>query len=342
MPYRKILLCIDNSTFSGHAVVQAGLIAQALGSAVVVAHAYAARLHDRRFTDLEPNLPTDYQHPKRLEESRRTHDSLIGRGLSIISNSYLEAARARLDGIPVECKSIEGKNYVELARESMNGYDLAVIGSRGLGLASMNGQCSREVLGSVCERFLRRAPIDVLIVKDGRPTIGTILVGIDGSPESYAAMRKALAVAKAVGAQVEAVSCFDPNFHQVAFNSIAGVLSEQDARVFRFKEQEHLHNRIINEGLENLYQGYLENALAVARSRNQEIETRLLTGKPAYELAHRAREIESALLIVGRFGLHRTHDLDIGSTAETIVRLASANVLVVNETGVRSNKERAS
>ncbi len=338
MPYRKILLCVDNSEHSGHAVNQTSAIAKAFGSTVIAAHVYAARLHDRRFADLEPGLPKEYQDPTRLESSRRTHESLIGKGLHMISDSYLEAVRAGLNGIPVEAKNIEGKNYVELARESTNGYDLAVIGARGLGLASVNGTCPTQMLGSVCERFLRLTRTDVLVVKDRRPLEGTILVGIDGSPESYAALRKSLKLAAAVGARVEAVTCFDPNYHPVAFKAIADVLSEEDAKVFRFKEQEQLHDNIINQGLENLYQGYLENARVVAEGRGQPIETLLLTGRPAFEIASRARQIEPTLVVVARFGLHHIDDpptagptVDLGSTAEAVARLAPANVLVISE-----------
>ncbi len=332
MPYRKILLCVDNSPYSNHAARQTGLIARALGSTVVAVHVYAARLHERRFTDLEPGLPKEYQDPKRLDASRRTHDSLIGKGLHMISNSYLEAARAELDEVTVESKSLEGKNYLELTREAEKDYDLAVIGAQGLGLGSMDGERPAQVLGSVCERFLRRAGTDVLIVKDSDPVGRTILVGVDGSPESYAALRRALKLAMAVGADVEAVTCFDPNFHPAAFESIAQVLSQREAKMFRFKEQEELHDRVINQGLENLYQGYLENARLVAQGRGQQIRTCLLRGKPPYELVRRAHQIGATLLVVSRFGLHRMDDLDIGSTAETAARLAATNVLVVNET----------
>lgn len=331
MPYRRILLCVDNSSQSDHAVAQAAIIARAFGATVVAVHVYAGRLHDRRFADLEPGLPEEYREPERLETSRRTHDSLIEKGLRLIADSYLEAARRKLEGLSVESKSIEGQNHVELVREAADGYDLAVIGSRGLGLAALNSHCPPEALGSVCERLLRRTRTDLLIVRGPLPIGGTILAGVDGSTESYAALRVALKLAKAVGGRVEVVSCFDPNFHRVAFQSIAAVLSPKDAKVFRFKEQEDLHDRIINRGLESLYQSYLENAQTVARGRGQEIEARLLTGKPAYEIASRAREIKPSLLVVGRFGLHRTEDLDIGSTAETVVRLAPGNVLVVNE-----------
>ncbi len=335
--YRKILLCVDNSAYSAHAAYQTGVIARALDSTVVAAHVYAARLHDRRFADLEPGLPTEFQEPKRLEASRRTHGSMIGQGLRMISDSYLEAVRVELEGISLEAKSIEGKHYVELAREAADEYDLAVIGARGLGLASMNGTCPAEGLGSVCERFLRRARTDVLVVKNSRPIGGTILTGVDGSPESYAALCRALKLAEAAGGRVEAVTCFDPNYHPVAFNSITKVLSEKDAKVFRFKEQEKLHDQIINKGLENLYRGYLENARLVAQGRDRQIETRLLTGKPAYEIASRAREIAPTLVVLARFGLHRTDDSDIGSTAETVVRLATTNVLVVNERAADSS-----
>jgi len=334
MPYRKILLCVDNSPHSNLAVEQAGVIATAFKSTVVAAHVYAARLHDRRFVDLEPGLPSEYRDPKRLEASRHTHDSLIGEGLRMISDSYLQAARARLDGLTVESKNIEGKNYLQLVAESRRGYDLTVLGARGLGLSSMIGRCSEEALGSVCERVLRSSRVDTLVVRDSRPPGGKIVVGVDGSPESYGALRKALRLAATGGEQLEAVSCFDPHFHPVAFKSIAGVLSPEQAGAFRFDEQEQLHDHIINHGLENLYTSYLDNARTVARGRGQEIETRLLTGKPAYAIAERARQLDSNLVVVGRFGLHRTDDLDIGSTAETVVRNSPGNVLVVNdETG---------
>ena len=332
MSYHRILLCVDNSSNSGDATSQTGVIARAFGSTIVAAHVYAARLHDRRFADLEPGLPKEFQDPRRLEESRRTHDSLIGKGLHTISDSYIAAARDILNGLRVEGRSIEGKNYVELARESSRGYDLAVIGARGLGLASLDGQCPPGALGGVCERFLRRTRTDVLVARDSRPLGRTILAGVDGSPESYAALRKALKLAQTVGGRVEVVTCFDPTYHPVAFKSIAGVLSEEDAKMFRFEEQEKLHDRIINKGLERLYRGYLENARAVAEGRGQQIETQLLMGKPAYEIASRAQEIEPALVVIARFGMHRTDDLDIGNTAETIVRLVPSNVLVVNET----------
>jgi len=330
MTDQRILLCVDNSPLSDAATDQAGAMARLLGARVVAVHAYAARLHDRRFRDLEPGLPGGYREPERLEESRRTHDSLIGRGLELISDSFLAATRERLPGLPLETRSVEGKNYVELVREAGQGYDLAVIGARGLGLGAMNGQCPPGALGSVCERFLRRARTDVLVVRDARKLGQRVVVCIDGSPESFGALTRGLRIAEAHGGEAVAVACYDPHYHPVAFQSIAGVLSEKDARMFRFKEQEELHDRIINHGLENLYQSHLDNARAMAQGRRVDLATVLLEGKPGFRIPAWLAEGGPTLLVVGRFGMHRTEDLDLGHTAETLVRHAPCSVLVVD------------
>ncbi|MBI2194124.1 MAG: universal stress protein [Planctomycetes bacterium] len=331
MPYRNIMLCVDNSAHSNHAAQQAARLARAFDAKVTGVHVYAAGLHYRRFTDLEPTLPKEYQEPKKIEAMRDTHDSLIIEGLKLISNSYMDAARKAMDGVPLEVKNVDGSNYVELVRESKNGYDLAVIGARGLGLASTNGQCPSDALGTVCERFVRRVRTEVLIVKDARPMRGTILVSVDGSPESYAALRKAINLAKAVGARVEAVTCFDPNFHPVVFKAIVQILSQKDKEAFNFEGQEKLHDRVIHQGLEAHYRGYLEKARMVAQAKGLEIETCLLMGRPAFEVVGRAKQTEARLIVLSRFGRHRTEESDIGSVAEAVVRLAPCNVLIVND-----------
>ena len=67
-----------------------------------------------------------------------------------------------------------------------------------------------------------------------------------------------LALGKAFNMPVEAISAFDPYFHYAAFHSISGVLNEEAGKVFRFKEQEKLHEEIIDSGLAKIYQSHLE------------------------------------------------------------------------------------
>lgn len=326
--YSRMLVPVDNSEYSNAAVRVAASIAARLGSTVVGFHVYAARLHDTRFQQMEQGLPQRYQEPGELERQRSIHDSLITKGLAMISESYLDAfeAQCRSRGVPFEHKMAEGRNYVEIIRElEGNSYDLAIMGV--LGLGAVEG----SIIGSVCERVLRKGPTDVLVVKEpsGRAP-ERVAVGIDGSPYSFMALDRALELGKALGVGVEVMTAFDPNFHVTAFRSIAGVLSDEAAKVFRFQEQERLHEEIINKGLAKLYQEHLERARLMAQERGQEVSTALLSGKPFQQVLKHINGGPLTLLVLGRFGANRREYTDLGSTAENLVRLSRGNVLVVN------------
>ena len=64
------------------------------------------------------------------------------------------------------------------------------------------------------------------------------------------------------------------------FHSIAGVLSSKAQKVFRFKEQEKLHEEIIDSGLAKIYTAHLEIAKKIAEDEGVELKTTLLAGKP--------------------------------------------------------------
>jgi len=65
----------------------------------------------------------------------------------------------------------------------------------------------------------------------------------------------ALKLARSWQVPLHVISSFDPYYHYVAFNRIASVLSEEASKVFRFKEQEKLHEDIIDSGLAKIYEG---------------------------------------------------------------------------------------
>ena len=50
-------------------------------------------MHDVRFKQMEYTLPEEYQHEQELERQRKIHDSLITRGLQLISDSYLDVMK---------------------------------------------------------------------------------------------------------------------------------------------------------------------------------------------------------------------------------------------------------
>lgn len=325
--YRNMMVAVDNSPCSDLAVEVAISTARLAGASLTGTHVFAAGLHDMRFRHLEPGLPERYQKAEVLQHQREIHDDLIGRGLRIISDSYLDAFQAKCKGagIVASRKAMEGRNYAELVRDAGEScYDLVTIGAHGL------GRVDRSVVGSVCERVARLVECDLMVVRESRSIgSGPIVVAIDGSPNSFVALGAAIDLALASRSPLRAVAAYDPHFHSVAFGSIAGVLSEESSRLFRFREQERLHDEIIDAGLMGVYRSHLEEARRIGGERGLAIEVEVLEGKPFDAVASLVEETQPALLVVGRTGIHHTDGVTLGSTAENLLRLASCNVLVV-------------
>jgi nucleotide-binding universal stress UspA family protein len=136
----------------------------------------------------------------------------------------------------------------------------------------------------------------------------------------------AFKIARAVDAPVHAVAAYDPYFHYVAFHTISNVLSEEAAEQFRFKEQEKLHEEIIDSGIARIYQSHLDVAKTIAGTIGTALETRLLKGKPWQAMLAYLNEVEASLAVVGKTGIHADRDLDIGGNAENLLRLAPCSV----------------
>jgi nucleotide-binding universal stress UspA family protein len=328
MMYRSILVAVDNSRYSLWGADHAIELAKSFDAALVGNHVYAARLHEERFIQMEPGLPAKYQSPGELKKQREIHGDLIGKGLRIISNSYIDALKARCEeaGVPCEQKTMEGKNYHELVNDiARSSYDLVTIGARGL------GEVDEGRLGSVCERVVRRINVDTLVIKNGVPIKGGhVVVGVDGSEQSFAAVWAAISMSKRLGCRVTALSVFDPFFHYKAFGSIAETLSEEDGKAFRFEEQEKLHKEIIDSGLERIYREHLNTAARMAAREDAQIETELLAGKPHQAISGWLEGKQIALLLLGKVGVHSNDELDIGSNSENLLRDAQCNVMLVS------------
>ncbi|MEK7702504.1 MAG: universal stress protein [Nitrospirota bacterium] len=328
--YQSIYIPADNSDYSNTAIDIGVTLAKQFGSRVIGSHAYAAKLHDKRFKQMEAGLPEEYHDETELERQRKIHDSLITRGLEIITDSYLDVIEQKCnDGnIPMERQALEGKNFRVIVDDIIqNGYDLVILGVLGVGAVK------ESVIGSVTERTIRRVrKSDVFVVKQTqweKPS-GKIVVAVDGSHYSFGGFKTALALAKAFDLQVEVVSAFDPYFHYAMFNSISGVLSEEAGKVFRFKEQEKLHEEVIDSGLAKIYQSHLEICESIAKDEGVKIKTALLDGKPFEKVLQYVKKEKPWLLVVGRIGVHSDEDMDVGSNSENLIRMAPGNVLVSN------------
>src|SRR5690606_31620714 len=114
-------------------------------------------------------------------------------------------------------------------------------------------------------------------------------------------------------------SAFDVEYHHVVFGNIKDVLSVQASKVFKFEEQEELHNNIIDKGLLKLCQANLKRAQVMAGAYpDVELQTQILIGKPFQCILQWVEEVEPTLLILARHGGHRIEGTDLGSQAENL------------------------
>ncbi len=332
--YKEIFLPCDNSQECDYAVHRALELAEKFESRLVANHVYAAKLHDVRFRQLETGLPARFQSKEEIQRQRKIHDKLIEKGLQLISDSFLDRVEKQCKeaGVPLVRQLLEGIHFEEISREvNSNGYDLCALGAHGL------GRQPRSQLGGVAARVIRMVEKDLFITRTDDPLEeGTYLVCVDGSSYSYRSARVALELARDFNARVFFCSAFDLDFHHIAFNNIKDVLSYQASRVFKFEEQEELHNNIIDKGLLKLCQANIRRAEKMAEDYPEvEVESQVLIGKPFECILQLIDELKPTLLILARHGAHRIEGTDIGSQAENLVRLAPCNVLLTGVVGVK-------
>jgi nucleotide-binding universal stress UspA family protein len=219
----------------------------------------------------------------------------------------------------------------KLVGSSGRAYDLLVMGAHGL------GRQPYSQLGGVVSRVARWVSKDLFVVRDGVPLAGgRFMVCVDGSAYSYKAVRLALQLASEYGAELCLCSAFDVEYHHVVFNNIKDVLSVQASKVFKFEEQEELHNNIIDKGLLKLCQANIKRAEVMAQEYpDVAVTSQILIGKPFQVVLQWAEEIEPTLLVVARHGAHRIDGTQLGSQADNLIRLSPCNVLLIGTEDVR-------
>ena len=218
----------------------------------------------------------------------------------------------------------------KVAGSSGREYDLVLMGAHGI------GRQPASQLGGVVSRVARELDKDMMLVRDDTPLEGgSWMVCVDGSAYSYRAMKMALEMAEEYGARLYVCSSFDVQYHHAVFHNIKDVLSEQASKVFKFEEQEELHNTVIDKGLLRLAQANVKRARRMADEYpDVPVETQVLIGKPFQSILKWIDEVEPSLLFLARHGSHRIEGPDLGSNAENLLRMAPCNVLLTGTEGV--------
>ena len=327
--YEKILIPIDNSPGSSLALSWGIGLAKRFKSRLTGIHIYNAQFHEFAFKRMEEGLPDPWRDEEVLKEQRMIHDALITKGLQLIADSFLQVFNERCagEGVDYESRMLEGKNFEEILKEAKkDGYGLVALGAYGIGRTDL------KIVGSVCERVARYLNKDLLVAKERFPkSEGRILVAVDGSRNSFHALRKGLILAKSLGVDIKAVAVFDPLFHKRAFANISRVLTEEAAEVFKFEQQKKLHEDIIDTGLKAVAEAHLRKAQQIAKIEGVNLPTEVLEGKPYREILRSIEREKPFLLITGRYGTHKSDMTHIGSHAENLLRLSPVSHLIVED-----------
>ena len=236
--------------------------------------------------------------------------------------SVLEAARRGVDearatlarrGFDVETDVVIGNPKDEISRIAGEwNADLVVLGARGL------GRIKRFLLGSVSLAVARRVSCPVLVVKGRARKLGSVLVGIDGSEDSFQALRFLLSLPLARQTKLRLLSVVEPiRYPTSAPGAVRGHLA-----------------RMLKE-VENERRGELEKVLDKAAAKLEGSLTRVTrstpTGNPADVIVAVAAAHHADLVVVGARGLGGVTRLLLGSVSEKVLGYARCPVLIVKE-----------
>ena len=205
---------------------------------------------------------------------------------------------------------------------------LLVMGSRGVGANPA------MALGSTSLRVLQAARVPVLVVPDRRegtpPTDGValrhILVGLDRSEPSFAALELASDVADLLGGSLSVLEVIDyvPPFPLERSTAVTG------------KGEEQALERAI---------GLLEAEVRDIRTRGVGVQVIVRSGDPAPTLLEIADDVDADLVVLGTRGRGGPADLLLGSVARTVADRARRPTLVVPATAgplrLRRSDDRA-
>lgn len=146
-----------------------------------------------------------------------------------------------------------------------------------------------------------------------------ILVAVDGSDESNAALARALDIADAADGSVTVAYAVDPSVYDLGGAEPVSGRSDADRRLI-MESVEDTETR----GLD-----LLDDAAAVAAERGQSVETELLYGDPVRAITSFAESEGFDAIYVGHRGRSERTERLMGSVAKGIVERTTLTVTVV-------------
>ena len=252
-----------------------------------------------------------------LDRLRDDLEARVRQMLTEVRNDPAVTSLAGADRVVTTLDVAVGPAVTRLV-EASHGASLLVVGTHGRGVA-------RDVLlGSVALQCVVHAHCPVQVVRAGTRTgrPGPLVVGVDGSAGSQAALAAALAEAARRGADVVALAAFEMVDHWVDLSTV-GAPGRDEVR------------RLVQRVADDLVADALREHQAVTIGAVPVVRTVVVEGPPAQVLVREAADLDAALLVVGSHGRGELLGLLLGSTALSCAARARGPVLVVPPTAGR-------
>ncbi len=234
-----------------------------------------------------------------------------GAAREVLSDA-VDRARKTDPGLVVESSLVIDTAAAALVAASRSA-SLVVVGNRG------HGDLVGTLLGSVAFGVTAHSQCPVAVVRGGSTRVpgpeAPVVVGVDGSPPSDAAVDEACDLAERAGAQLKVVAAY-----QVPVTGWVGVSPWLDV----YPEEE----------LADAAEGTAKAVLAQARERirrnhpHLDVEFSAVRERPADALAERSRT--AGVVVVGSRGRGGFRSLILGSVSRGLVHVAESPVLVVH------------
>jgi nucleotide-binding universal stress UspA family protein len=297
---RNILLPVDGSTFSEHALPIAVDIARR-----AEAHLHIVQVHEAVVTQAYPaGLPADSE---RWDDALRTQEQEYMRSLA-------ERCRERAGLEPVT-ELLEGPIAATLSRYAAEvGIDLIVMTTHG------RSGISRAWIGSTADALMRTAPIPLLLIRpteevvdwDRRLQARHILIPLDGSELAEAAIEPAIALGSLVDARYTLLRVVLPVPFVIAPSAAAPVFDERGATRSQTDADE-----------------YLDKTAVRLRERGLHVNVEAIVHlAPALGVLDCAEDEDVGLIAMATHGRGGWSRVALGSVADKVMRGSTVPILL--------------
>ena len=134
-----------------------------------------------------------------------------------------------------------------------------------------------------------------------------ILLGLDGSSSSFKALEEAIKLARLYGAELHTVSVEEiPRFPE----TVSEIAEEKDWEDSNFNEA-------------------IKRAQEIAKAQNVNIDSHILMGHEVKAIIEFIKKNRIDFLVIGFMGVSALYERVMGSTCQSLVRMAPCSVLVV-------------